>query len=50
MTADQQADNIAQAVHLGIISEQEAIDLRIAIKQNDQKAIDRLREKHKEKT
>lgn len=50
MTTDQQADNITQAVRLGIISDQEAIDLLIAIKQHDQKAVERLREKHKEIT
>lgn len=48
MTANHQAENIAQAVHLNIITEQEAKDLLIAIKQHDQKAIERLRDKHKE--
>ena len=48
MTPDQQAKKITLAVHLGIITDREAIDLLVAIKQHDQKAIERLREKHKE--
>ena len=46
MIPEHQAENIAQAIHLGIITEQEAIDLLIAIKQRDQKTIEKLRVEH----
>ena len=47
MTPSLQSDKIAQAVHLGVISEQEAIEFLIAVKHGDQEAIKRLMEEHK---
>ena len=40
---------IAQAVHLNLISEEEAIELLVAVKHGDQEVIKRLMEEHNKK-
>ena len=47
MTTAIQANMVAQAVHLGVISEQEAIEFLVAIKHGDHEVIKRLMEEHK---
>lgn len=47
MTPSPQSDKVVEAVHLGVISEQEAIELLVAIKHGDQDTIKRLMEEHK---
>ena len=47
MTPSPQSDKIVEAVHLGVISEQEAIELLVAIKHGDPEAVERLMEEHK---
>ena len=47
MIPSPQSDKIVEAVHLGVISEQEATELLVAIKHGDQEAIKKLKEEHK---
>ena len=47
MTTAYQVNMIAQAVHLGVISEQEAIELLVAIKHGEHEAVKKLMEEHK---
>ena len=47
MTTAIQANMIAQAVHINLISEEEAIELWVAIKHGDHEGINKLMEEHK---
>lgn len=47
MTHIPQSDKIVEAVHLGVISEHEAVELLVALKHGDHKAVKRLMEEHK---
>lgn len=42
----EQADKIVEAVHLGVITEEEACELLVALKRGDTEAIERLRRQH----
>ena len=50
MTAPIQANMIGQAVHLGVITEQEAIELLVAIKHGDHEAVKKLMEEHRKES
>ena len=41
---------IAQAVYRSVITEQEAIELLVALKRGDHEAVKRLMEEHRKKT
>ena len=41
-------DKLVEAVEVGAISEQEAIEFLVAVKRGDKEAIERLRKEHKD--
>ena len=46
MPTSAMADKLVEAVEVGAISEQEAIEFLVAVKHGDKEAIERLKEKH----
>ena len=49
MTASNMADKLVEAIEVGAISEQEAIEFLVAVKRGDTEAIERLQKEHKDK-
>ena len=49
MVASVITDKLVEAVEVGAISEQEAIEFLVAVKRGDTEAIERLQKEHKDK-
>ena len=49
MTTSTITDKLVEAVEVGAISEQEAIEFLVAVKRGDTEAIERLQKEHKDK-
>ena len=49
MSTSAMTDKLVEAVEVGAISEQEAIEFLVAVKRGDKEAIERLQKEHKDK-